>query len=119
MTLRRQTFTQTVLLSALPLLAGLAGSLDGAWAQEDRRPCLYRNVPAGCIPTRGLPKPMMGPVMDPDTPGVVPVSELPIVKGPQEWQPPDDFNKGTVTVDPVSPEEQGPAPTDPAPGTPP
>jgi len=88
---------------------------SAAGAQE-RRPCLYRNVPAGCVPAMGLPKPTLGVAIDPDLPGLVPVSELPLVKArttPDESQPPPDSRSGTVTVEPVTPDEQSRPPAPP------
>ena len=109
MTLRAHLLAIAFSIITLPMWSA------DSWSQEGRRPCLYRNVPAGCIPMLGLPKPTLGPAIDPDTSGIIPLSETPLGKAmtaPEEQSLPD-FNKGTVTVTPVAPEEQGPptAPT--------
>lgn len=111
---------KTTTYAACFSLAFLSLSWMSEAAAQDRRPCVAPNSPAGCVSLERGPRQRGGIVPSPDNPGVVPLNDSPIAKAaraPDEWQPPSDWNKGTVTVQPgaapdpnAKPQEQQPAP---------
>lgn len=98
-------------LSTLSFVLGvIVLALASAWAvessaQDERRPCVAPGSPKGCVGFTPGQRPQRNAVStDPDNPGVVPLNDSPLAKAartPDEWVPPADWNRGTVTVGPV------------------
>jgi hypothetical protein len=99
--------TLPTVIAAFVLAA--AGPVREAMSQDlDRKPCVNRASPAGCMPMTRAPRSGPDITTNPDAPGIVPVNDWPATKPktmPAEWQVAPSYlpesGTGTVTVEPT------------------
>lgn len=110
--MRLSTFSFAVGVIILALASAWAVE---SFAQDERRPCVAPGTPKGCVSFTPGQAPQRNAVStNPDNAGVVPFSDTPLAKAaraPDEWVPPSDWNRGTVTVGPAG-DEKAQAPAD-------
>ncbi len=98
-------YVNWALVVAIALI--VAYPLTEAFGQE-RRPCVNKGSPVGCVPFTRSPQPRSAVSPDVDDPGLVPVSQWPISRAQREqdktasnvpaWEPMKNPAQATVTV---------------------